>query len=61
VYPLDILLWELLRAQPSGGGRLHPVPLACGRSFDAFGWTSTLPATVEVVGGGGLRRLTALV
>ncbi|MGB7712260.1 MAG: hypothetical protein WBL95_22465 [Microcoleus sp.] len=31
------MLWELLRAQPSGGGRLHPVPLACGRSFDAFG------------------------
>ncbi|NJK68527.1 MAG: hypothetical protein HC789_18475 [Microcoleus sp. CSU_2_2] len=31
------MLYELLCAQPSGGGRLHPVPLACGRSFDALG------------------------
>ncbi|XZN89676.1 MAG: hypothetical protein ACM65M_18710 [Microcoleus sp.] len=52
--------YELLHAQHSDGGRLHPVPLACGRSFDAFG---NLPCfqLLKLLAGGYLGRLTALV
>ena len=61
MYPLDILLYELLCAELATAGACVPYLSCSGRSFDGEGWTFHSQQLLKLLAGDCLRCLTALV